>query len=141
MRPPKFNFIPERQLKEHAQSKSFFYATIISNGQICYGKEYTSVYELDKKFVEFYIDTSKRTLGWRILEGVTELEQLNGARKLEVNNKGMIKCSITGLLRSLAWEKGQSFLKLPIKVYKSPTVGGEIHYVELPDIFADKNEE
>lgn len=133
MRPLKFNFIPERQLEEQSKTKDFFFsASITSSGQLHYNSEYRKVYELNEKYVEYYVDVSKRTLGWRILEDKVELEELNGARKLIETEKGQIIVSITKLLRLFAWSKGQSYLKLPIQIYKQDKM--EIHYIKLPEV-------
>lgn len=132
MRPPKFNFVPESQLKEGKQDK-FFTASIITNGQLCFNSDYTDVYELTDKFAEFYADKEKRSIAWRVIEEQTQLETLNSSRQLKPNQKGVIKISLVNLLHLFGWEKGTSYLKLPVEIYK--TGGLEYHYVTLPDVF------
>lgn len=135
MRPPKFNFIPERQLIQTYQAKDpFFTASIYPNGQLNFNSDYITVHEIDKKFTQFYLDQEKRTIGWRLIVGDTSLEELSDLRQLNLkpSGKGMsVKISILPLLHLLGWEKGISFKKMPIKVYKVDSQ--EIHYVELPD--------
>ena len=138
MRQPKFNFIPERQLSEGHQEGGFFTASISSIGAISFNAEYKSVYELDNKYITFYVDTQKRTLGWKIIEGKTELIELNHARQLNATNKPVITVSVIPLLRTLGWSKGEKYLKVPIQIYKNKDVEGEIHYIQLPDVFLKK---
>lgn len=134
MRPPKFNFVPERLLQKEKMSDGFFCASITSNGQLFYNKDYIHVYEIANKFAEFYIDKEKRTIGWRMLEDNIELAQLNQARKFVPQGpKQVIRVSLLKLLREVGWLRGESYLKIPIEIYKRGS--GDIHYVRLPDIF------
>ncbi len=132
MRPPKFNFVPERHLAEtYKPIDPFFTCSIYTNGQMVLNSDYVSVYELDKKFVRLYLDKEKRTIGWKIIEGDTNIEELSDARQITVV-KGMVKISITPILHLLGWEKGASFKQLPIKEYK--TLENKIDYIEVPNI-------
>jgi hypothetical protein len=136
MRQPKFNFIPERQLSENHSESGFFTASVGPLGAISFNAEYKVVYEIDQKYITFYADTQKRTLGWKIIEGKTELIELNQAR--QIIDKPSLSISIVPLLRTLGWQKEEKHLKLPISVYKNKDVEGEIHYVQLPDKFLKK---
>ena len=136
MRQPKFNFVPERQLEENRHKSSFFTASIGPKEMIFFNKEYCNVYELDNKFVRFYANISKRTIAWKIIEGKTDLkDELSDSRKLKANKVGMIMSSITKILSSVGWQKGDKYLKLPIQVYNS--LDGEYYYVKLPDKFLE----
>lgn len=138
MRPPKFNFIPERQLIESYKKKDpFFTCSIYSNGQLVFNDDYTEVYSLDSKFIRFYIDKDKRTLSWKILKDTT-LEELNLDAKQLHKTKKVVKVFVSKTLQLLGWEKGESYKKLPIKNYILD--GDEINYVELPDIERPYNE-
>ena len=135
MRQPKFNFIPERQLSEGHKDSGFFTASISPTGIISFNSEYRNVYELNGKYIALYADKEKRTLGWKIIEGKTELIEMNEAHQLKVNATTSIQLSIIPILRSLGWTKGEKYLKVPIDIYKNKDVEGEIHYVKLPDVF------
>ncbi len=133
MRPPKFDFIPERQLiKESKPVDPMFKASIYPNGALSFNKDYIEIYELGNKFIRIYADTAKRSIGWKILEGKTDLEEVDDSRKMVLTPQNSIKLSITGILSILGWTKGESYKKLPIEIYKSD--GIEIHYIKLPDI-------
>jgi hypothetical protein len=136
MRQPKFNFVPERQLKESVSSRGFFHASITKQGALCFGREYQKVYELDNKYARIFLDREKRTLGWKIIEGDTNLDELSDCRKLTPNGTGnMIKVGVSKLLRNLSYEKGDSYKTLPIEIYKMKE--GEIHYIIIPETVLD----
>jgi hypothetical protein len=134
---PKFSFVPEHQIeKSNAKKDYFFYCSIVSNGQLMFCREYIEVYELHEKFIELYIDKDKRTIGWRFIEGNSSFEEISKSRQLKKTPKGIIRVSVSKLLKHLGWQKGESYLRLPIEIYKSQTMVGEIFYVKLPDILA-----
>ena len=136
MRQPKFNFILERQLSEDHQEGGFFTASIGPLGAISFNQEYRTVYEINGKYITFYADIMKRTLGWKFIEGKTELIELNQAR--QIIDRPTLIISIVPILKSLGWQKGEKYLKVPIQIYKNKDVEGEIHYIQLPDVFLKK---
>lgn len=135
MRPPKFNFVPEHQLVSK-NVDTFFYGSISKNGQLFFGKDYSNVYELNQKFYECYVDREKQSIGWRIIEGKTDLESLH-KQFVADPTKGTIRISIVSLLKALGLEKGTVFPRLPIGMYKTKATEGEIHYIILPSKEAD----
>lgn len=128
---PKFNFIPEAQLKAIPKPETVFKVTLAKNGQLQLSREYTSVYDLEGKFVRLYADAEKKVLGWSIIEHSENLEQLDGLRLLKKNATGSIAISVGRLLQSINYEITESLNKVRVHIYKSPLHAGEIHYVNL----------
>lgn len=134
MKAPKFNFVPERQLGGNDQQITAFTASIYTNGQIVFKSDYIRIYELDNKYVRVFCDLEKRAIGWSVIEGKTELDELGDARLLKQDINGAAKLSVKKILSRLGYkELKTSILDLEIKTYKSMMHAGEIFYVIIPE--------
>ena len=134
----KFNFISENKIN-HKEQESDFTVTVSKSGVLLFREEYTKAYELGGKYARFFFDKEHKTIGWTIVEGKTELEELNDARKLIVNVNGMIVVVVRKILKAMNYEMVTSLKRLPIKVYKTAMIAGDVHYIILPDKEAKLN--
>jgi len=128
---PKFNFVPEAQIKNMPHAETVFKVTVNKVGQLTFSREYTSVYDLDNKFIRIYADAEKKTLGWQIIDQSQTLEELDGLRLLKKNSTGNIQVSIGRLLAAIDIKIDKTLSKLRVKTYTSLMHAGDIHYVEL----------
>lgn len=127
---PKFSFVPERQLSLDVPDPTYK-VTISKRGVLVFGKEVLDIYELENKYIRLYADIQKKTIGWSIIEGETNLELLNDARLVKKYTNGCSMIGIGKILRLLSVEKGKIFRDLDVKKYKSPLIGHDIWYIEL----------
>jgi hypothetical protein len=127
---PKFNFIPERQLKKPA-AESAFKVNIYVTGTLVFTKDVVEIYDLDQKFVRMYGDATKKVIGWSVIQG-GNIEEMDDLRQLKKNVNGMITVSIKKLLESIGWAPEGTTSGLEVKKYKSPLHAEDIFYVELP---------
>lgn len=129
----KFNFIPERQLSETKESEGgIFTVSINKAGLMVPKRDYVQTYELNGKYLRYYVDKEKQTIGWAIIAGDTNLEELSDARQVKIYEGGSAVMSVKRLLTALNYKITDSLKNLPIKIYKSTMIANEIHYVELP---------
>lgn len=132
MKTPKFNFVPERQLGE-VEANSPFRVSIYKAGTLVFPTDAVDIYELDTKFIRLFADKEKRSIGWSILEGGTNLEELNDARKLVKTANGNIIVSIRKLLNKIGIEDFEDGWKnLNVSIYKSSLHTNDIYHVEIP---------
>ena len=89
------------------------------------------IYELEGKYLRLFADVEKKTIGWSIVEGKTDLDVINDARLLKANKGGVGVLGITKLLSRLGIEKRTAFKNLQVKLYKSPLNSYDIWYIKL----------
>lgn len=143
MKPPTFNFVPERQAKSQTETGGYR-VTLTNRGFLYFPKEVIEIYELNGKYASLFIDTEKKALGWKIMDKSTTPDVLKDCRVFNQNQiTGSVILGITKLLETMGLGKmnGKKFvseLKLPIKSipvqkYKSGYLGDEIYYISLKD--------
>lgn len=128
--PIKYNFIPEHQLKEKRETFSYT-VSIFAGGALSFPNEVVRIYELDGKYVTFYVDKEKKLLGWSIVEGNVELESLKKVRQLRKTVNGNVVISVRKLLKELGVDS-KSYLSLTVNTYTSTLHASPIYYVEFP---------
>lgn len=132
MRPPKFNFIPERLLKEPAKD-STYRVSIYSQGTLVFPKDVVSIYELDGKYIRFYVDKEKRTVGWTLFENYEPSDNLEDARQLKANPNGPIVVGIKKLLTLMGVDYTEGFKGLEVGTYKTSLIENQVYYITLPE--------
>jgi len=141
---PKFNFIPESQLHDEYHAYTPAKVSIIKSiatvkdrkhsiFNLRFASETVKLYDLEDKFIKFYIDKEKRVLGWTLIEGDTTLTDLSHAHKLKKNQKsGSVIIGIGKLLKAAGLNIQESLKGLEVKKPKTPLMSHEIFYVEIP---------
>lgn len=140
---PKFNFIPEYQLRP--QESTVFKITITRNGNLYFPKEVINVYDLEGSFIKLFVDIEKRAIGFQVIKQADSLEGMKGLRKLSINRQnGGGTIQVISLLRSLGiqdtttqvsekyykYDFGDS-KKYELKKYESSYLLSEIYYIDL----------
>lgn len=132
---PKFNFIPEHQLKSEFSSYSPQRVSIYVNGNninLAFSPDTCKIYDLNGKHIKLWSDPGKNVIGWSILENVTTtLEELNGARQLKVSSNNVAVVGIKKLLQAAGIKVTKSQKNLEVKTFKSPLYAQDIYYVEI----------
>jgi len=131
MATPKFNFIPEMQLKAEPSANTVFRVTLSKIGQLSFSKEYVDVFELVGKLIRIYADREKHVIGWQVIEHTQSTDELNGLRLLSKNGSGSVQVSIGRLLNSIDYKMKETQNKIPVMTYVSPLHAGYIHYIQL----------
>lgn len=126
---PKFNFIPERQLK--APEKTCMTVSIQKNNQLSFGRELINIYDLDKKFIEFYVDVEKKTLGWSIFEHTEDISAMKTLRQIKQRKSGGCAISIGTLLKRMNADLDLHRPNLEVKIYSTPLLEKDIYYITL----------
>lgn len=137
---PKFNFVPEKQLIKNIEGSyevSLYVKDIKRSGKdelekfvlLCFSKTTTNIYDLDGKFIRFYADKEKKTIGWSILEKAEGLAQLEGVRQIKASSQG-IRLGIAKLIKVIG-VKVESRKKIEVKKYESSLQSHPIYYITL----------
>lgn len=141
---PKFNFVPEKQLLRSTDPT--YRVTIYSKNKIdkktgekslvnnlVFTKEVVNVYELGGKFIRFYADKEKRTIGWSILgeHEAGPLEEIEGTKKVKVNSAGIALFGIGRLLKSVNITLTDNRKGLIVSTYRSSLHSHPIYYIKL----------
>ena len=136
---PKFNFIPEKQLNEEFRSYTpamvtlaVTKTTIGINYQLRFMSETVRIYELDGKYITMYADEQKRAIGWRFIDGKTDLPELSGAKQLKVNTGLQASIGVGKLLKSAKLIPTKTLSGLEVKKHLDPLNKYEIFYIEIP---------
>ncbi len=140
--PPKFNFVPEKQLLQSIDPtyKVTIYAKkmidkdtgeVSFTNNLIFTKPVVDVFELKDKFIRFYADKEKKTVGWSILEKAEGLIELEGVRQIKVNAKGIVLFGIGKLLKSVNLTLKENRKNLIVKTYKSSLQSHDIYYITL----------
>lgn len=141
MKPPKFNFIAERQLGEIPSGNGYWNATILaSNNTLYLPSDMVNALEMDGKYYRIFADVEKKAIGW--LETKGQLNELNDARLAKANKQsGAILFGIGKILKTLNYPVKETIKGLRVQVYTSPLVQGEISYVVLPEVVLESGNE
>ncbi len=130
MKPPKFNFIPEHQLNKKGLETYQFVVTIAKTGTIIFNCSDVRMYDLGGKFIKLFADTEKKIIGWSIISGKTDLEEIENSRELKVSVNGNIVIGIRKLLKAMDIEIKDT-KRVPVNKYVSSLYKDEIYYIEL----------
>ena len=129
-REEKFSFIPENQI--HPINSGYSYTiTLMKNGSLYFPKEVLHIYDLEGRFIKFYADKEKKSIGWKLFDKETELEGLKKIRKIKKNSLGSYTPMIKKLLDYIGYEVKSTVSKIEVKTYKSSYFEGEIFYIQL----------
>lgn len=135
MREPKFNFT--RLDKVGIEEDDVMTITINKKGIMFLTREFLNTYKVNGKFMEFFGDSSKRTLAWRFKDTLNDLKELKPKkdghiRVVRQNAKsGQAVLSIKTLLDRLRIDL-DDYKKLPVKEYSKDTIYGHLYYAEIP---------
>lgn len=137
MSTPKFSFVPERQIGQ-VSNEGGYSVSIFKSGVLCFSINTLRIYELEGKYIRLFADVEKKAIGWSVVEGKTNLDDINDSRLVKTNASGCAVLGITKLLKKIGIEKETSFFNLPVKVYKSPLNSYDIYYIELKKVVEPK---
>lgn len=142
MRPPKFNFVPEKQV-ENKNETGGYYVSITKSGFLYFPKEVIHVYDLAGKYIKLFVDREKKALGWRVVDETTTPEVLNDCRVINSKNNGSAIFSIGKLLSSMGVDSvkvgtkisyiGMPMSNVPVEKYRAGYLEGDIYYISLSD--------
>jgi len=131
---PKFNFIPYRQLNVPSETQNYS-ATVSKSGFLQFSRFNIEIYDLAKKWFEFFVDTEKKALGWKLIDKLPELSDLKLYRKLYISPKSGIGCiQIKSLLTKAGFQLPFHSIKLPVQIYKTGYLDSEINYIVIEPI-------
>lgn len=140
MKTPKFNFVPERQLRDIKSGNGYWTVTVMTSRNLYFQKEMVEILEMDGKFIQIFADTEKKAIGWRIIKDETTLDNIHNARKLNANKvSGAIIVSIGKIMEALNYKIDKTVRGLVVQTYTSPLVKESISYVVLPQVVVSKN--
>ncbi len=128
----KFSFVPERQLGKEVDET--YRVSIYKHAHLYFPSCAVQVYDLSGKYIKLFADIEKRAIGWQVIEGKTDLEEVSGARFMQKRGKsGAIVLGIGKLLERLGFENAKEieFRDLEVQKYVSPLEKNEIWYVQL----------
>lgn len=133
---PKFNFISEKQIGDKPDGNSCWRVSLHaskSTPSLYFPSDMVHALEMDGKYFQLFADLEKKAIGWRVIEGQTELESISNARLANRNKQsGAILFGIGRLIKALNYEVTKSIPGLEVKTYMSPLLKGDISYVILP---------
>lgn len=101
--------------------------------QVYFPKEVLWLYDLTGKRLKFYLDSAKKAIAWRIIEGNTTLDELKTGRIIKPWKSGGWSASVTGLIKSGDIKIETSRRSIPVKTYSTPEYlnGTKLFYIEL----------
>lgn len=125
----RFNFIPVSASYKKTIKKAT--VTINKKKQIFFSNSYITNYGADNKFIKFFVDVNKKTLGWSLSDSVDTFKDLKrkGSRRIKKNVSGVAVLQIKGVLNEMELPN-KDYRKLTINVYQD-RLFGTIHYVRL----------
>lgn len=114
----KFNFIPVYNL-EVEEEKGNTVSISVKFGIISFSKNYIRNKKLDGKYVRFYVDKDKKTLGWRVVNEQGNLDVLKGLKRIVPTGKDVIyRLSIKSILNKMGiTDTSKSYTKLEVQEY------------------------
>ncbi len=129
-REAKFNFMPAVYNRKNTKSiKSV--VSISSHGTIVFNRASIEEYGLNGKYLKFFIDPSKKALGWTIIDTFNDLSDLKKKeyRKIKPTSYGSCSLSIKSILSELNPDN-KKFSQLKIGNYKD-SMYGIIYFIKL----------
>jgi len=138
MRPPTFTFEPYKAI--HAQRKEARkrgFSINVKYGYITFPKAYVRDNNLDGKCIKWFLDRTKRALGWKILEKEHSLQALEDYKLVKPLPTGTYQLHIKELLNMFDFtDTNVCFKDLEVNKYLSKQEffnDGTIHYLTLDD--------
>lgn len=130
-----FNPIDETKINMSSKNHREYVTVSPKYGTLSFSIAYADRKKLDGAYIIVKVDVSKKAIFWKKIEGSTNLEKLNVARKLKVyDSNGARTCSISvkKILNAMGIKDSEkSFVQLPIKKYNSTFLSDELEYVQL----------
>lgn len=106
----------------------------MGNGQINFRADMVDALELDGKYVKFFLDIEKKTIGWTVIKGDADLDNLAEARLFKRSADGAVKIGVSRMLNKVGYMEHLPVKNLEVHLYKTPLMEGDVNYVILPDI-------
>ncbi len=132
MRPKKYNFIPEHQIKEDLE-QSDFSVTINKTFNIYFSPFDVGMYELAGKTIRIYADVGNKTIAWKEITA-GPLHELENVRQFKKGEMGQVTISVTKILRKMGVTKEMlPFKKIPVIDYKDTLIDGKFNVIDLRD--------
>lgn len=125
---PKFSFVPEKQIGKDIDES--YHVSILRNNVLFFPAEIVRVYDLGGKYIKLFADIEKKSIGWSICEGKTDLDTLNTARLMVVRKSGQVVLGISKILKKFDMLKTYHPY-LEVKKYKSLLDDNDIWYITL----------
>lgn len=139
-REAKFNFIPAHQVSKLFADDREFKVTLRTKGamMISFPSNHPETKNLVGKYLQFFVDTEKNTLAWKVFEHgtFTDLMECMPVRSNKTTGESFtinVSCSIA--LRNLTFEKDVIYKKLPVEKYGQQGMlndGKKFYYITVP---------
>jgi len=129
-REAKFNFMPVHTVDLGNHSKAA--VNINKRGILTFNRVYVKENGLKGKYIKFYTDITKKTLGWQIISTFDELSDIKKKkeyRKITTTKIGSAIISLVPILKKIN-PNGVNYTKLQVDTYID-TLFGKIYYVKL----------
>lgn len=129
-REAKFNFMPVHTIDTHKNNKAT--VNVNKQGIITFSRQYVEENGLKGKYIKFYVDINKKTLGWQVISSFDELSDLKKKkeyRKITISKIGSSIVSLVPILKKLN-PNGANYTKLTVDTY-ADTLFGKIYYIKL----------
>lgn len=134
----KFNFIPAHQVDKVFAENQELFVTVTTRPQklITFPVNHPETRELIGKYLQFFVDTNKNIMGWKVFER-GELGDLKWASVVEEQKVGKyssVKVRAKVAINAVDYEEGKSYKKLQVRKYKESGMladGRITYYVEI----------
>lgn len=137
MRPKKYNFIPEHQLKD-IEGESEFTVTINKTFNVYFSPFDVNMFGLDGKTIRIYVDMENKTVAWKEVRG-GGLSELKNIRQFKKGGMGQATISLTKILKKLGVTKEMlPFKNIPVVDYKDTLVDDVFKVIDLKDYIKTK---
>lgn len=126
----KFHFMPVHNVDIRKENKTTI--NINKRGIITFSRRYVEENGLRGKYVKFYVDIDKKTLGWQVIGVFNELSDLKKKkeyRKIKTTGSGNSTISLIPILKKINPD-GNNYTKLTVDTYVD-TLFGKMQYVRL----------
>ncbi len=133
-----FNFISAHLVNKTFTNGQTFNVTIMTHpGKVLsFPSNHPETRALIGKYLQWFVDTDKNVLGWKVFEK-GELSDLNNASEVVEYVSGKtrtVRASLALPMKGLSYEPKKSYLKLEVKKYRQQGMlndGKAINYVEV----------
>lgn len=101
--------------------------------QLYFPKDVIWSHDLKGKRLKFYLDTEKKAIAWRVMEGSVTLDALNKGREVKPWSSGAWAVSITKLIGAAEIELEEGRSKIPVEKYITTelSVPMQYYYIKL----------
>lgn len=133
MRKAEFNFESEDLIKKarHSGGVEYRVTLIVTKSkdkatgeektahQLYFSKDVIWLNDLAGKRLKFYVDSAKKAIAWRVMEGVVELESLNKARLVKPYGSGSWMTGVSKLLNHAGIKVDETRKSVPVETYQT----------------------